>query len=104
MSDRAVRVARWIDAFVESPVTNLVKGLILLLIGLSDASHTLIDDVHGRHLRVGHGLILIGLFGILGALPELIEGAEAGQRYIDLRQEKARRKSDPGAGQESDRA
>ena len=34
------KVARAITSFVENPVTNLVKGIALLLIGLTDASHT----------------------------------------------------------------
>jgi hypothetical protein len=78
-------VSRRIRAFVDNPVTNLVKGLILLLIGLSEASHTLRDDITHRHLRVGHGLVIIGLFSVLGALPHLIDGLEAGERYQDLR-------------------
>ena len=73
------KVARGINSFVENPVTNLVKGVALVLIGLSDASHTFRGDVAHGQVRVGHGLILIGLFSILGALPHLIEGLEAGQ-------------------------
>ena len=85
MSGRGDRIARAIKTFVENPSTNLVKGMALLLIGIADASHTFRDDVtHGR-VRVGHGLIIIGLFSILGALPNLIEGLEAGERYLELR-------------------
>jgi hypothetical protein len=97
MSDRGVRIAQAINSFVENPFTNLVKGTLLLLIGLSDASKTLIDDLTHKHLRVGHGLIIIGLFGILGALPHFIEGVEAGKRYLDLREDKSRPEPDPGA-------
>ena len=97
MSDRRDQIARAISSFVENPVTNLVKGTVLLLIGLSEASRTFIDDITQRRLRVGHGLIIIGLFGILGALPHFIEGVEAGKRYLDLREDKARPEPDPGA-------
>ena len=88
MSDRGDRIANAIKSFVENPVTKLVKGLALLLIGLSDASHTLRDDITHGHVRVGHGLIIIGAFSILGALPHLIDSMEAGERYIELREQK----------------
>jgi len=48
------------------------------LIGLSDASRTFWEDVTHWQVRVGHGLIIIGLFSILGALPHFIESLEAG--------------------------
>jgi hypothetical protein len=96
MSERGDKVARGITSFVENPVTNLVKGVILLLIGLSDASHTFRDDMTHGHVRIGHGLIIIGLFSILDALPHLIEGLEAWARYLDLREKKgpAKKESD----------
>jgi hypothetical protein len=102
MGRRGDRIARAINSFVENPVTNLVKGVLLLLIGVSEASRTFIDDLTQKHLRVGHGLIIIGFFGILEAIPHLIGGAEAGKRYLDLRQERSRPKPDPGAGHEGD--
>ena len=79
------RLARGIRSFVESPLTTLIKGISLLLIGLSDASHTFRDDVTHGHTRVGHGLIIIGVFSILGALPHLIEALESGERYFESR-------------------
>ena len=88
MSDRWDRIARAINSFVENPITNLVKGVALLFIGLSEASRTFTEDLTQRHLRVGHGLIIIGFFGILEALPHLIEGLEAGKRYAELRAKK----------------
>jgi hypothetical protein len=90
MSEQPKPFSQKIRSFVESPITNLVKGLALTLIGLSDASHTFREDVaHGR-VRVGHGLIIIGLFSILGALPHLIEGLEAGGRFLESREKKGR--------------
>lgn len=83
MNDWRDRTARAIAAFVENPLTNLVKGVALLLIGVTEASHTFREDIaHGR-VRVGHGLIIIGLFSILEALPHLLEGLEASQKYLD---------------------
>jgi hypothetical protein len=96
MSERGDKLARGIKSFVENPVTNLVKGMALLLIGISDVSHTFRDDVTHGHVRVGHGLVIIGLFSILGALPHLIEGLGAAARYLELRDEKDQSKK--GAG------
>ncbi len=90
MSDLGTRISRGIKSFVENPVTNLVKGVILLLIGVSDASHTFRDDITHGHVRIGHGLIIIGFFSILDALPHLIGSLEAGERYLELREQKAR--------------
>ena len=98
----ADRVARAITRFVENPITNLVKGLALMTIGLSEASKTLTDDLaHGR-LRVGHGLIIIGFFGILGAVPHLIDGLESGRQFLELRDKEAR--PDPVAGVEPEKS
>lgn len=98
MSDRWSRIARAIDSFVENPITNLVKGVALLFIGLSEASRTFAEDLTEKHLRVGHGLVIIGFFGILEALPHLIEGLEAGKRYAELRAQKNRPKQVSGEG------
>ena len=101
MSDIPDRIARAITRFVENPVTDLVKGIALFLIGLSEASKTFTDDLRHGQLRVGHGLIIIGAFGILGAVPHLIDGLEAGLRYHELRAKKARPDPGPGAGPET---
>jgi hypothetical protein len=94
MSGRADKLGRGIKSFVENPITNLVKGLALLVIGLSDASHTFRDDVTHMHVRVGHGLVIIGFFSVLGALPHLIDSIEAGERYLELRDKKVRAKEE----------
>jgi hypothetical protein len=88
MDNRLDKIARTIASFVENPVTNLVKGVTLLLIGLVDASRTFREDVAHVRPRVGHGLIIIGIFSILGALPHLIEGLEAGQKFIEFKAKK----------------
>ena len=55
MSDYQDKICRAITSFVENPVTNLVKGIVLLVIGLTEASRTFREDVAHGHLRVGHG-------------------------------------------------
>jgi hypothetical protein len=93
MSKRAEKLAQGIKAFVENPITNLTKGVALVLIGFADASHTFREDIAHGQVRVGHGMIIIGVFSILGALPHLIEGLEAWGRYLELRdQNKAAKK------------
>jgi hypothetical protein len=98
MKSRWDRIARAIRSFVENPVTNLVKGSVLVFIGLSEASKTLMDDITHRQLRVGHGLIIIGLFSILDSLPHIIGGLEASNRYLELRDRNARHAPGSGAG------
>jgi hypothetical protein len=83
MNDRWEKVARAITAFVENPLTNLVKGFALLLIGVTEASRTFREDVSHGHVRVGHGIIIIGLFSILEALPHIIEGLDASRKFIE---------------------
>jgi hypothetical protein len=89
MGGRRDRVLRKIKSFVENPVTCLVEGFLLSLIGISDATRTFQDDITHFHVRVGHGLILIGFFSILRALPYLIEGLEAGSRSLEAREQRA---------------
>ena len=88
MNDRWERIARAITSFVENPVTNLVKGIALLLIGVTEASHTFREDVTHGHVRVGHGLIIIGIFSILEALPHIIEGLDASRRFLEHKAKK----------------
>lgn len=86
VSDRLQNLAHHIRAFVEHPLTNLVKGVILMTIGLVDASHTFREDIAHQQVRVGHGLVIIGFFSVLGALPHLLEGLDASARYLELRE------------------
>jgi hypothetical protein len=96
MDNRRKKIARAISAFVENPVTNLVKGIALLVIGLTEASRTFREEVGHVQVRVGHGLIIIGLFSILDALPHLIEGLDASRKYLESRgkQEQASHETD----------
>ena len=58
------------------------------MIGLSEASHTFREDLAHKHVRVGHGIIIIGLFSILGALPHLIEALDASGKFLELKAKK----------------
>jgi hypothetical protein len=92
MSNRTNTIARRIQAFVDNPITNLIKGILLLLIGLSDAYDSFWKDLRHARFHVGHGLIIIGVFSILQALPHLIGSLEAGGRYLQLRDAKGHAK------------
>lgn len=85
---RLERFTNGLTSFVESPMTNLIKGISLLVIGIIDASQTFKQDLTHLRLRVGHGMALIGLFSILGVLPHFIGGLEASQRYLKKKTEK----------------
>jgi hypothetical protein len=88
MNDRRERLARAITAFVENPITNLVKGIALLAIGAIDAARTFREDIVHGQVRVGHGLLIIGFFSILDSLPHLIEGLDAGRKYLKSKAKK----------------
>src|SRR5205809_6360080 len=96
MNKQPNKVGRAITRFVENPVTILVKGVVLLLIGLSEAARTLRYDLTHGQVRIGHGLIIIGLFGILEALPHLLDGLGAWVEFSSLRDEEdSKRKGGP---------
>jgi hypothetical protein len=76
------RLGHAIAAFLKNPYTNLFKGLVLIIIGVSEASTKLGEDMAHGQLRVGHGLIIIGFFSLLEPLPHLLEGLDAGTRYL----------------------
>ena len=99
MSTRESTISQRIQIFVDNAITNLVKGLVLLLIGLSDAFDSLGDDVSHGKVRIGRGLIIIGLFSMLGAVPQLIESLEAGVRFLKLREEKEQTKNQAGTSE-----
>lgn len=95
MSRLGGRIGRAINAFVGNPDTYPVKGLILSQIGLADASWTLREDIARGQLRVGHGLVIIGLFKILDALPHLLGGLKAGGEFPDRNEESGPPKGNP---------
>ena len=101
MSDRWSRIARAIDSFVENPITNLVKGVASCSSASPKPRGPSRKTFTESHLRVGHGLVIIGFFGILEALPHLIDGLEAGKRYAELRATKEPTEAGFGRGPRS---
>ena len=63
------RLARALKRFVDHPVTKLGVGLILIASGLIETDDTVLDDLHHLRVRVGHGVVILGLVNVLASLP-----------------------------------
>ena len=63
------RLARALKRFVDHPVTKLGVGLILIASGLLETCDTVLDDLHHLRVRVGHGVVILGLVNVLASLP-----------------------------------
>jgi hypothetical protein len=74
--------------FVNHPVTKLFVGLILIASGLVEAYDTVLDDFHRHRVRVGHGVIVLGVVNVLASLPEVIEGIENWLSYLDGKEDR----------------
>jgi hypothetical protein len=79
------RIARALKRFVDHPVTKLFVGLILIVSGLIEAYDTVLDDLHRLRVRVGHGVVILGVVNVLASLPEVIEGIENWIIYLEGR-------------------
>jgi hypothetical protein len=77
------RIALALKCFVDHPITKLVVGLILIASGLIEAYDTVLDDLHRLRVRVGHGVIILGIVNILATLPEVIDGLERWLSYLE---------------------
>jgi hypothetical protein len=81
------RLARALKRFVDHPVTKLVVGLILIVSGLIEAYDTVLDDLHHLRVRVGHGVVILGVVNVLASLPEVIAGIENWLNYLERRED-----------------
>jgi hypothetical protein len=77
------RLARALKRFVDHPLTKLVVGLILIVSGLIEAYDTVLDDLHRLRVRVGHGVVILGVVNVLASLPEVIAGIENWLSYLE---------------------
>jgi hypothetical protein len=80
-------IALALKRFVDHPVTKLVVGLILIASGLIETFDTVLDDLHRLRVRVGHGVVLLGVVNVLASLPEVIEGIEHWLGYLEGRED-----------------
>ena len=94
------RLAHALKHFVDHPVTKLAVGLILIVSGLIEAYDTVLDDLHRLRVRVGHGVVILGIVNVLASLPEVIEGIERWLSYLEGREDSRQNPdgSDGGSG------
>jgi hypothetical protein len=76
------RIALALKRFVDHPITRLVVGLILIVSGMIEAYDTVLDGFHRLRVRVGHGVVILGVVHVLASLPEVIDGLERWLSYI----------------------
>jgi hypothetical protein len=81
------RIAHALKRFVDHPVTRLGVGLILIVSGLIEAYDTVLDDFHRLRVRVGHGVIIVGVVNVLASLPEVIDGIDRWLGYLEQNEE-----------------
>ena len=82
------RIAHALKRFVDHPVTKLAVGLILIVSGLIEAYDTVLDDLHRLRVRVGHGVVILGVVNVLASLPEVIDGLKHWLSYVEGRGER----------------
>jgi hypothetical protein len=71
-----LRLAQALKRFVDHPMTKLGVGLILIASGLIETYDAVLDDLHRIRVRVGHGVVTLGVVHVLASLPAVIEGIE----------------------------
>jgi hypothetical protein len=92
------RIALALKRFVDHPITRLGVGLILIISGLIEAYDTVLDDVHRLRVRVGHGVIILGIVNVLASLPEVIQGIEHWLSYLEGSEDSRPSWDDPDGG------
>jgi hypothetical protein len=93
---------RFIDAlkaFVEHPTTKLVVAIILIVSGLIETLDTVKEDVSNLRVRVGHGIILLGLVNAFSSLPPVIDGIERWLKAAEIKRERRQQATIAKAGE-----
>ena len=91
-------IARALRRFIRHPVTEMAVGLILIATGLIEAYDTVLDDFHRLRVRVGHGVVILGVVHVLASLPAVIEGIEHWLSSFEGRQDRHPSQDGPDAG------
>ena len=89
-SGAPLSIALTLKRFVDHPMTKLGVGLILIASGLIEAYDTVLDDLHRLRVRVGHGVVILGVVNVLASLPEVIEGLQHWLGYLEGREDSRR--------------
>jgi hypothetical protein len=82
-SERPPPRRRWLaklERFSGNAITQLSVAAVLIVASVIEAAETVFDDFANLRLRVAHGLLIVALWQILRAVPDLVEGIE---RYLE---------------------
>jgi hypothetical protein len=71
-----------LERFLGHGLTQLGVAAVLIVAAVIEAAETVFDDFANLRLRVAHGLLLVAVWQILRAIPDLVEGME---RYLESR-------------------
>jgi len=66
----------WLRTLIDSPLTQLITGMILLISGLATAYYEFTQANSSFRLGSHHGVALWGIVQILGSIPDLIDGID----------------------------
>ena len=102
-SGAPLSMAMALKRFVDHPITKLVVGLILIAGGLIEAYDTVLDDLHRLRVRVGHGVVILGVVNVLASLPEVIEGIQHWLSYLEGRAARRQSRDSPDGGSRANR-
>ena len=102
-SGAPLSIALALKRFVDHPMTKLGVGLILIASGLIEAYDTVLDDLHRLRVRVGHGVVILGVVNVLASLPEVIEGIQHWLSYLEGREASRQGRDSPDGGSRANR-
>ena len=102
-SGAPLSIALALKRFVDHPMTKLGVGLILIASGLIEAYDTVLDDLHRLRVRVGHGVVILGVVNVLASLPEVIEGLQHWLGYLEGREDSRRGRDGSDGGSRAKR-
>lgn len=77
-----LRAIRSLRRITESPLLNVLVGVIFLSTGLLESIDTLETDLAQWNFHTHHGAIIFGLFHALKHLPDVFEGVEYLQKEV----------------------
>ena len=98
-----LRIALALKRFVDHSMTKLGVGLILIASGLIETYDTVLGDLHRLRVRVGHGVVILGVVHVFASLPEVIEGIEHWLSYLEGREDSRRGRDGPDGGSRAKR-
>ncbi|MFT7299735.1 MAG: hypothetical protein ACI89Z_000187 [Porticoccus sp.] len=62
---------------------HIFLGLMTVYAGISEVWETISDDFLSAHIRVGHGVVFVGILHLLRSFSEFVESADHLEEGID---------------------